>query len=93
MGFALLNAGINKMEHQCQGINCTFPGRQNNPHNRVRHRTGLRRMTLNEFRNKYGQKGLTEFLTYMAEHLPLSEKSQKDIKDICNDLERLLQED
>lgn len=82
------------MIHTCTGIDCTFPGCLNNPHNRpVRHRTGLRRMTLAEFRKKYGVKGVSEIVTYLVEHVPLSDKSRKDFKEICDDLQSLLTED
>ena len=81
------------MEHTCLGVNCTFPHCQNNPNNRVRHRVGLRRMTLNEFRKKYGTNGVSEIITYLIEHIPLSEKSLHDFKELAHDIERLLQED
>lgn len=82
------------MEHQCMGINCAFPGCQNNPHNHpVRHRTGLRRMTLAEFRKKYGSSGGGELLLYMLEHIPSSKEFEKGFKEYIHDIARLLQED
>ena len=82
------------MQHNCNGVSCTFLNCQNNPNNRtVRHRMGLRRMTLAEFRRKYGTNGVSEIITYLIEHIPLSEKSMKDFKQLADDIKSLLQED
>ena len=81
------------MVHQCVGISCMFPGCLNNPHNQTRHRVGLRRMTLGEFRKKYGTNGVSEIINYLIEHIPLSEASQKDFKQLAADIKSLLQEE
>ena len=81
------------MAHNCEGITCTFPACKNNPKNTIRHRTGLRRMTLAEFRGKYGTNGVSELLTYLVEHVPLSPASLKDFKVIAEDLKSLLKEE
>lgn len=84
------------MVHECSGVSCMFPGCLNNPHNRppiTRHRPGLRRMTLAEFRKKYGATGVSTIIDYLTEHIPLSEKSLKDFKEISNDLKSLLTEE
>lgn len=79
--------------HNCDGITCSFPNCLNNPKNTIRHRTGLRRMTLNEFRKKYGITGVSSIIDYLIEHIPLSEKSEKDFREISADIKSLLQED
>lgn len=82
------------MVHECSGVSCMFPGCLNNPHNQpVRHRTGLRRMTLAEFRKKYGANGVSTILDYLIEHIPLSAQSLKDFKQLSADIKSLLQED
>ncbi len=83
------------LEHQCLGIICKFPNCQNNADNRVpiRHRSGLRRMTLAEFRTKYGTNGVSSILDYLIEHIPLSKESLKDFKQLSADIKSLLTED
>lgn len=80
------------MAHNCEGIYCTFPACKNNPKNTIRHRTGLRRMTLGEFRTKYGTNGVSEILNYLIEHIPLSKESLKDFKQLSDDIKSLLTE-
>jgi hypothetical protein len=82
--------------HQCTGITCMFPGCLNNPHNNVqfRHRNGLpKRMTLGEFRKKYGTNGVSSILDYLIEHIPLSASALKDFKQLSADIQSLLQEE
>ena len=81
------------LAHSCEGVTCNFPSCQNNPNNRVRHRTGLRHMTLAEFRRKYGTNGVSEIITYLIEHIPLSAQSLKDFKELASDIKSLLTED
>ncbi len=82
------------MEHHCTGIACNFPYCQNNPKNQpTRHRTGLRRLTLAEFRSKYGTNGVSDILNYLIEHIPLSAQSAKDFRQLSNDIKSLLSED
>jgi hypothetical protein len=84
------------MVHECVGVSCMFPGCLNNPHNQpvqFRHRPGLRRLTLAEFRKKYGTNGVSEIINYLIEHIPLSEQSTKDFKQLANDIKSLLTED
>lgn len=82
------------MTHQCTGITCIFPGCLNNPHNQpFRHRPGLRRMTLNEFRKKYGTTGVKDVLTFVVEHIPMSKEAEKGFRELINDITSLLQEE
>lgn len=83
------------MEHQCRGVYCEFPYCQNNPKNQaVRHRAGLpKRMTLAEFRIKYGTNGVSDILNYLIEHIPLGPQSLKDFKTLSADIRSLLTED
>lgn len=60
----------------------------------VRHRTGLSkpRITLPEFRKKYGKDGVSDVLNLIIEHVQLDAKSKKGLKQISDDIRSLLQE-
>lgn len=83
------------MQHQCNGITCEFPYCQNNPKNNpTRHRAGLpKRMTLAEFRRKYGTTGVKDVLTFVVEHVPMSKQAEKGFRELIADITSLLSEE